>query len=58
MADCTKDKDFNNKTCRYVKSCKNGYSRNEDFKCVRDPSNPIRPVGKEKVNLLKVNNDN
>ena len=56
--DCTIGKDFNNKTCRYVKGCKNGYIRNKDFKCVKD-TEPInskkspKRVQKEKMGLLK-----
>ena len=54
--DCRVGKDFNDKTCRYVKECKSGYKRNKDFKCVKDPTadkkSPKR-VQKEKVGLLK-----
>jgi hypothetical protein len=45
---CKIGRDFNPKTCRYIQSCKPGYSRNKDFKCVRDPNNPTRSVRKEK----------
>jgi len=51
---CSVGRDFNPKTCRYIQSCKPGYSRNKDFKCVRDPNNPTsRSVRKEKLNTLK-----
>lgn len=50
---CTVGKDFNPKTCRYIQSCKPGYSRNKDFKCVKDLTAPPRSVGKEKIGLLK-----
>ena len=53
MSDCKDGKDFNPKTCRYIQSCKPGYSRNKDFKCVKDPTAPKRSVGKEKLGLLK-----
>lgn len=50
---CSVGRDFNPKTCRYIQSCKPGYSRNKDFKCVRDPTNPTRSIRKEKLNTLK-----
>jgi len=50
---CTVGKDFNTKTCRWIQSCKPGYSRNKDFKCVKNPDAPKRSVGKEKLGLLK-----
>lgn len=53
MTDCKDGKDFNPKTCRYIQSCKPGYSRNKDFKCVKNPDAPKRSVGKEKLGLLK-----
>lgn len=53
MSDCKDGKDFNPKTCRYIQSCKPGYSRNKDFKCVKNPDAPKRSVGKEKLGLLK-----
>jgi predicted NAD-dependent protein-ADP-ribosyltransferase YbiA (DUF1768 family) len=53
MSDCKDGKDFNPKTCRYIQSCKPGYSRNKDFKCVKNLNAPKRSVGKEKLGLLK-----
>jgi hypothetical protein len=53
MSDCTIGKDFNPKTCRWIKGCRNGYSRNEDFKCVRTSDNTQKEVGKEAFNLVK-----
>ena len=50
---CSVGKDFNPKTCRYIQSCKLGYSRNKDFKCVKNLAAPKRSVGKEKLGLLK-----
>lgn len=50
---CSVGKDFNPKTCRFIQSCKPGYSRNKDFKCVKDSTAPKRSVGKEKLGLLK-----
>jgi predicted NAD-dependent protein-ADP-ribosyltransferase YbiA (DUF1768 family) len=53
-SECKKGRDFNPKTCRYIQSCKPGYSRNKDFKCVRDATNPTsRSLRKEKLNTLK-----
>lgn len=52
-SDCRNGMDFNQKTCRYVNPCKNGYSRNEDFKCVKDPTAPKRPPAKKKLSLAK-----
>ena len=40
MEDCTKGKEFNLSTCRYVKECKDGYKRNARFRCVRDYTKP------------------
>ena len=53
--DCTFGKDFNKKTCRYIKACRNGYSRNKDFKCVKDTSGTLkkRSFAKEKIGLMK-----
>ena len=53
--DCTFGKDFNKKTCRYIKACRNGYSRNRDFKCVKDTSGTLkkRSFAKEKIGLMK-----
>ena len=51
--DCTIGKEFNPKTCRFIKSCRAGYSRNKDFKCVKSSNTESRSVVKEKVKLLK-----
>jgi predicted NAD-dependent protein-ADP-ribosyltransferase YbiA (DUF1768 family) len=53
--DCTFGKDFNKKTCRYIKACRNGYSRNQNFKCVKDTSGELkkRSFAKEKIGLMK-----
>ncbi len=60
--ECAIGKELNPKTCRYIKACRKGYSRNKDFKCVRN-SNTRQgsiPVVKERVRLLKdlFSNDN
>ena len=52
-SNCTKGKDFNPKTCRYIQACKPGYSRNTDFKCVKNDNAPKRSTGREKLRLLK-----
>jgi hypothetical protein len=52
MTDCTIGKDFNPKSCRWIKGCRNGYSRNQDFKCVRG-SDTKKEIGKEVVDLVK-----
>ncbi len=31
--DCFEDKDLNPRTCRFSKKCKEGYKRNEVFRC-------------------------
>jgi hypothetical protein len=53
--DCAFGKDFNKKTCRYIKACRNGYSRNKEFKCVKDTSGELkkRSFAKEKIGLMK-----
>jgi predicted NAD-dependent protein-ADP-ribosyltransferase YbiA (DUF1768 family) len=53
--DCRFGKDFNPKTCRYIKGCRNGYSRNTDFKCVKDTSGTLkkRSYAKEQIGLMK-----
>jgi predicted NAD-dependent protein-ADP-ribosyltransferase YbiA (DUF1768 family) len=53
--DCRIGKDFNEKTCRYIKGCRNGYSRNMDFKCVKDTSGTLkkRSYAKEHFGLMK-----
>ena len=53
--DCTFGKDFNKKTCRYIKGCRNGYSRNKEFKCVKDTTGELkkRSFAKEKIGLMK-----
>ena len=53
--ECAIGKDLNPKTCRYIKACRKGYSRNKDFKCVKNSntSQKSMPVIKEKVKLLK-----
>ena len=56
FGDCYIGKDFNKKTCRFVKGCRKGYSRDENFKCVKNLTNSTnskRSVIKEKLNLLK-----
>jgi predicted NAD-dependent protein-ADP-ribosyltransferase YbiA (DUF1768 family) len=53
MSDCTIGKDFNPKSCRWIKGCRNGYSRNENFKCVRSSDNRKKKVGKEALDLVK-----
>jgi predicted NAD-dependent protein-ADP-ribosyltransferase YbiA (DUF1768 family) len=52
MNDCTIGKDFNPKSCRWIKGCRNGYSRNKEFKCVRG-SDTIKEVEKEAFDLVK-----
>ena len=53
--ECAIGKVLNPKTCRYIKACRKGYSRNKDFKCVKksNTSQKSIPVIKEKVKLLK-----
>jgi len=53
--ECAIGKDLNPKTCRYIKACRKGYSRNKDFKCVKNSNTTQKsmPVIKEKVKLLK-----
>ena len=53
--ECAIGKDLNPKTCRYIKGCRKGYTRNKDFKCVKNSniSQKSIPVIKEKVKLLK-----
>jgi hypothetical protein len=53
MSDCTIGKDFNPKSCRWIKGCRNGYSRNEVFKCVKSSDNRKKEVGKEAFDLVK-----
>ena len=53
MTHCTIGKDFNPKSCRWIKGCRNGYSRNEDFKCVRSSNNTQKEIGKEAFDLVK-----
>ncbi len=38
FAHCFEGKDLNPKTCSFSKSCKEGYKRDSDFKCVKDNS--------------------
>ena len=60
--ECAIGKDLNPKTCRYIKACRKGYSRNKDFKCVKNSNTTQKsmPVVREKVRLLKdlFSNDN
>lgn len=53
--ECAIGKDLNPKTCRYIKACRKGYSRNKDFKCVKNSNTTQKsmPIIKEKVKLLK-----
>ena len=53
--ECAIGKELNPKTCRYIKSCRKGYTRNKDFKCVKnsDTRQISIPAVKEKVKLLK-----
>lgn len=54
MDDCRTGKDFNPITCRFIKSCRPGYGRDKDFKCVKGVKNSFKPrTGKEKIGLLK-----
>jgi len=54
MEKCSVGKDFNPKTCRYINSCKPGYKRDKDFKCVRDSAMSMsRSIRHEKQKLLK-----
>ena len=59
MEDCAIGKDFNPKTCRFIKGCRKGYSRNKDFKCVKNMTKPKEPTGestgvvREKIKLMK-----
>jgi hypothetical protein len=52
---CAIGKELNPKTCRYIKACRKGYSRNTDFECVKNSntSQKSMPVIKEKMKLLK-----
>jgi len=61
---CAIGKDLNPKTCRYIKSCRKGYNRNRDFKCVktlkkidvesaRDRLSKEINYAKEQVKLMK-----
>jgi hypothetical protein len=53
--ECAIGKDLNPKTCRYIKACRKGYTRNKDFECVKNLNitQKSMPVIKEKVKLLK-----
>jgi hypothetical protein len=53
--ECAIGKELNPKTCRYIQACRKGYSRNKDFKCVKNSNTTQKsmPVVKEKVKLLK-----
>jgi hypothetical protein len=52
---CAVGKDFNPQSCRFIKGCRTGYSRDKDFKCVKDLSGTLkkRSFPKEKVGLMK-----
>lgn len=52
--ECAIGKELNPKTCRYIKACRKGYSRNKDFECVKNSNTQkSMPVVKEKMKLLK-----
>jgi predicted NAD-dependent protein-ADP-ribosyltransferase YbiA (DUF1768 family) len=55
IAECAIGKELNPKTCRFIKACRKGYTRNKDFKCVKSSNtNQIsKKVVTEKVKLLK-----
>lgn len=52
---CAVGKDFNPVSCRFIKGCRSGYSRNKDFECVKDLTGTLkkRSFPKEKVGLMK-----
>ena len=52
---CAVGKDFNPVSCRFIKGCRSGYSRDKDFKCVKDLTGTLkkRSFPKEKVGLMK-----
>ena len=54
MEDCLKrmpDKEFNPKTCMFVKKCKEGEMRNESGKCVKKPkATPLRKTRRQVIN--------
>jgi ribA/ribD-fused uncharacterized protein len=52
---CAVGKDFNPQSCRFIKGCRSGYSRDKEFKCVKDSSGTLkkRSFTKEKVGLMK-----
>jgi len=52
MDSCSIDKEFNPKTCRYVKECKPGQVRNEKFKCI---SSRLQKSRMQKSNIQKSN---
>jgi len=54
MEDCLRrmpDKEFNPKTCMFVKKCKEGEMRNESGKCVKKPkATPLRKTRRQVIN--------
>lgn len=51
---CAIGKELNPTTCRYIKACRKGYSRNKDFKCVKNSNDTkTMPIITEKMKLLK-----
>ena len=59
MEDCLKrmpDKEFNPKTCMFVKKCKEGEMRNELGKCVKKPkATPLRKTRRQVINTQSAN---
>jgi len=54
MEDCKIGKEFNPKTCRYVVNCKEGFIRNDQFRCRKENSKPrvAKPKNKNKTNKM------
>jgi len=61
MEDCLRrmpDKEFNPKTCMFVKKCKEGEMRNELGKCVKKPkSTPLGKTRRQIINALNALKD-
>lgn len=54
MEDCKIGKQLNPKTCRYVVKCKEGFIRNDQFRCRKENSKPrvAKPKNKNKTNKM------
>jgi hypothetical protein len=52
---CAVGKDFNPQSCRFIKGCRTGYTRNKHLKCVKDLTGYLkkRSFPKEKIGLMK-----